>query len=73
MAAINFYITHVCIFPQENCRLGGCFQWPTVPEVMAYRNQVCQTILDVINNADLELPVTPDHPWVRLLVEHTSH
>ena len=54
-----------CILFQENYRLGGAFQWPPVSEVMEYRKQVFDTVLDVIENAPLDLPVTLDHPWVR--------
>ena len=51
---------------QENYRMGGALEWPTVVEVMEYRKQVRQIILDLIDNAPLDLPVTPDHQWVRV-------
>ncbi len=49
---------------QENHRLGGAFQWPSLREVMEYRKQVSDVIVEVIDNAPLQLPVTFDHPWV---------
>lgn len=52
------------LITQENYRLGGSFQWPSVEEVMEYRRQVYHTILSVIDNAPFDLPVTVDHPWV---------
>ena len=44
--------------------MGGSYKWPSVSEVMEYRGKVKDVILDVIDNAPLELPVTQDHPWV---------
>ena len=44
--------------------MGGSYKWPSVSEVMDYRRKVKEVILDVIDNAPLELPVTQDHPWV---------
>lgn len=44
--------------------MGGTFAWPAVAEVMKYRKQVFEIVLDVIDNAPLELPVTQEHPWV---------
>ena len=44
--------------------MGGSYKWPSVSEVLDYRRKVKEVILDVIDNAPLELPVTKDHPWV---------
>ena len=45
--------------------MGGQFVWPKVSEVADYRKKVRQTMLDVIENTPLELPVTQDSKWVR--------
>ena len=50
---------------QENYRMGGSFVWPTVAKVAEYRKKVRKTILDVIDNTPLELPVTQESKWVR--------
>ena len=52
-------------FFQENYRMGGNFVWPKVSEVAEYRKKVRQTMLDVIDNTPLELPVTQESKWVR--------
>ena len=44
--------------------MGGSFKWPSVPEVLQYRQDVRKAILEIIDSTSLELPVTPDHPWV---------
>lgn len=56
----------------ENYRLGGAFKWPSLEEVMKYRKQVSEVVLDVIDNAPLQLPVTMEHPWWALFmgIEH---
>ena len=46
--------------------MGGCYQWPSVSEVLDYRQRVKKMILEFIDTAPLELPVTMEHPWVRL-------
>ena len=51
-------------FFQENYRMGGNFVWPKVSEVAEYREKVRQTMLDVIDNTPLELPVTQESKWV---------
>ena len=45
--------------------MGGSYQWPSLSEVMEYRNRVREVMIEVIENAPLTLPVTMDHPWVR--------
>ncbi|XP_019854503.1 PREDICTED: ergothioneine biosynthesis protein 1-like isoform X1 [Amphimedon queenslandica] len=47
----------------ENYRMGGSYQWPSLSEVMEYRNRVRELVIEVIENAPLTLPVTMDHPW----------
>ena len=44
--------------------MGGLFKWPSVHDVLVYRNEVRQLVLDVIDKTPLELPVTEDSPWV---------
>ena len=49
---------------QENYRMGGTFQWPNLAEVLQFRQEVYKVILEVIETAPLELPITMNHPWV---------
>ena len=44
--------------------MGGSFKWPRLSEVLEYRRRVRELVIDTIENAPLELPVTQDHPWV---------
>ena len=44
--------------------MGGAYQWLGLMEVMEYRGAVKQLVIDLINSAPLELPVTLEHPWV---------
>lgn len=47
----------------ENYRMGGGFVWPKVSVVAEYRKKVRQSMLDVIENTPLELPVTQESKW----------
>ena len=44
--------------------MGGAFKWPTIRDVLEYRAQVREMVIDVIENAPLQLPITQEHPWV---------
>lgn len=44
--------------------MGGAFKWPSLHEVLDYRSQVRELVIDVIENAPLKLPITQQHPWV---------
>jgi hypothetical protein len=44
--------------------MGGKFQWPALDDVITYRRQVRQLIIDLIEKTPLELPITMDSPWV---------
>ena len=46
--------------------MGGAYQWPKVEDVLDYRKQVYDTIMDVIDQQPLKFPVTQDSPWVSL-------
>ena len=46
--------------------MGGSYQWPSLTEVLEYRCQVRELVIDVIENAPLEFPITQESPWVRL-------
>ncbi|WP_371316334.1 5-histidylcysteine sulfoxide synthase [Shewanella sp. NIFS-20-20] len=48
------------------------YQWPTIAEVKAYRQQVCDCVNQVIDLLELTLPITPDSPaWLILMgIEH---
>ncbi len=48
------------------------YQWPTPAEVKAYRNQVRVLVLDLIDNAPLQLPVDWNNPWWAIImgIEH---
>ncbi len=46
--------------------MGGSFKWPSVPEVVKYRQEVRKAILDIIDSVPLKLPVTQDDSLVSL-------
>ncbi len=46
--------------------MGGCFKWPTVHQVVEYRQEVRKIILGLIDSVPLKMPVTQDDPLVRL-------
>jgi len=52
----------------ENYRMGGSFKWPRLSEVLEYRRQVRELVINIIETAPLELPVTQDHPWWSLFM-----
>ena len=45
--------------------MGGAFQWPSLAEVLQFRQNVYEVIIEVIEKAPLQLPITMNHPWVR--------
>eukprot|EP00731_Ephydatia_muelleri_P018195 Em0011g235a len=47
----------------ENYRLGGAYKWPDLEDVLEYRKQVHDLVINVIDSAAPELPVTVDSPW----------
>lgn len=48
------------------------YEWPSVAEVMAYRESVRQAVLAVIDNAPLTLPIDWENPWWTIVmgIEH---
>ena len=48
------------------------YDWPTVDEVRAYRNQVCAAVNDLIDTVDFSLPIGWDSPmWpIMMGIEH---
>lgn len=48
------------------------YDWPSVAEVQAYRDEVRRRITNLIENLPLTLPITWGHPWWPLLmgIEH---
>lgn len=48
------------------------YDWPSVTELRAYRDQVRVTVDAIIRHAPLELPIAWDHPWWAILmgIEH---
>lgn len=48
------------------------YDWPSIDAVQAYRNQVRQRVLDIIDTAPLALPVDWNHPWWAIVmgIEH---
>jgi 5-histidylcysteine sulfoxide synthase/putative 4-mercaptohistidine N1-methyltranferase len=48
------------------------YQWPTPAEVKVYRQQVRALVLDVIDNAPLQMPVEWENPWWAIImgIEH---
>ena len=60
-------VNRLKFFSQENYRMGGSFKWPPLSEVLEYRRQVRELVINIIETAPLELPITQDHPWVCLV------
>ena len=60
-------VNRLNFFSQENYRMGGSFKWPPLSEVLEYRRQVRELVINIIETAPLELPITQDHPWVCLV------
>ncbi|XP_013417309.1 uncharacterized protein LOC106178593 isoform X2 [Lingula anatina] len=52
----------------ENFRMGGQYKWPNLKDVVEYRRQVREVILQVIENTPLELPITKESPWWSLFM-----
>ena len=50
----------------------GNYQWPKPSEVKAYRDQVRALVLDLIDNAPLQMPVDWNNPWWAIImgIEH---
>ena len=50
----------------------GHYDWPSVAELKAYRDQVRICVDAIIRHAPLELPIRWDHPWWAILmgIEH---
>jgi 5-histidylcysteine sulfoxide synthase/putative 4-mercaptohistidine N1-methyltranferase len=48
------------------------YAWPAVAEVMAYRTQVREVVLQLIQSAPLALPIDWNHPWwaIVMCIEH---
>lgn len=48
------------------------YDWPTVAEVKAYRDQVRSTVLSIIDSAPLNLPIDWQNPWWAIVmgIEH---
>ncbi|MEN0038445.1 MAG: 5-histidylcysteine sulfoxide synthase [Cellvibrio sp.] len=48
------------------------YQWPTPAEVKIYRDQVRALVLDLIDNAPLQMPVDWNNPWWAIImgIEH---
>ena len=46
--------------------MGGSYQWPSLADVLEYRRQVREVVIDVIKNAILKFPITQESPWVIL-------
>lgn len=48
------------------------YQWPTPTEVKVYRDQVRKLVIDLIDNAPLNMPVDWNNPWWAIImgIEH---
>ena len=44
--------------------MGGSYKWPALDELIRYRNQVRDMVLDCIERFPFDLPVTQESPWV---------
>eukprot|EP00731_Ephydatia_muelleri_P028971 Em0020g615a len=56
----------------ENYRLGGTYKWPALKDVLDYRKQVYELLINLINSASLEMPITMESQWWSLFmgIEH---
>ena len=50
------------------------YDWPTLAETQAYRDEVYKTVSTLIDTLPLELPITDDSPWwvVLMGIEHEN-
>ena len=44
--------------------MGGAYQWPSLEDVLDYRQKVFDLVMDVIEREPLKLPITQESPWV---------
>ena len=44
--------------------MGGAYKWPSLEEVVAYRKEVRDVILEIIKDTPLKLPITMNSPCV---------
>jgi len=58
--------------PQELQEAIASRQWDTVDNIWQYRNQAYQTIINVIENTPLSLPINAESPWWAIImgIEH---
>ncbi len=51
---------------------GTRYEWPSVAEVKTYRDQVRALVVNLIDNAPLELPIDWHNPWWAIImgIEH---
>ena len=51
----------------------GNYNWPTIPEVRAYRDQVRKLVLGLIDTIPAQSPITWDSPWwvIMMGIEHS--
>lgn len=58
--------------PQELQEAIAYIQWDEVSKIWAYRDQAYETISQVIENHNLKLPITQEHPWWAIImgIEH---
>ncbi|XP_052775577.1 uncharacterized protein LOC128213634 [Mya arenaria] len=52
----------------ENYRMGGLYKWPELSATVEYRRQVRATVLRIIEETPLQLPITMTSPWWALLM-----
>ena len=51
--------------------MGGSYKWPSLADVLEYRRQVKEVVINVIENAPLDFPITPQSPWVNHSLSRT--
>lgn len=58
--------------PQELEKAIANIKWDSVDAIWQYRQQAYETIVDVINNSKLTLPINKNHPWWAIImgIEH---
>lgn len=52
----------------ENYRMGGAFEWPPLADVVEYRRNVRNVVINLIRDTPLQLPITMESKWWGLLM-----
>ena len=50
--------------------MGGAFEWPPLADVVEYRRNVRNVVINLIRDTPLQLPITMESKWVRYRFSH---